>query len=144
LPQLLCKCVISSSILPQPLHCQLTGSAHTSQFDVDTKRVPHALHDHLLVKKAANLLVLTISIFSNFHLLYSPWHTFVHCNDIADGYACQITNAIELACALQRSNRITHVKRTKVTNVICKMLVIRFKHYRQVPTLCHYLFALHC
>ncbi|MDQ4016203.1 MAG: hypothetical protein M3136_10640, partial [Thermoproteota archaeon] len=46
------------------LHSQLTASAHTSQFDFDVKRVPHDLHDHLFVKKAANPLVLTISFFS--------------------------------------------------------------------------------
>jgi hypothetical protein len=89
-----------SSILPQLLHSQLTGSAHTSQFDVEAKRVPHALHDHLLVKKVANLLVLTIPFF-HFPSFPLPVYTFVHCNDIADGYASQITNVIELACALQ-------------------------------------------
>jgi hypothetical protein len=89
-----------SSILPQLLHSQLTGSAHTSQFDFDAKRVPHALHDHLLVKKAANLLVLTISFFS-FSTFSTPAAYFRPLQPLADGYASQITNATELACALQ-------------------------------------------
>lgn len=58
----MCKCVISS-VLPQPLHCQLTGSVHTSQFNVDVKRVPHVLHDHLLVKKGCKPPLLPISFF---------------------------------------------------------------------------------
>src|SRR5829696_5577995 len=97
---MLCKCV-TSSILPQLLHSQLTASAHTSQFDIDAKRFPHALHDHLLVKKVANLLVLTVSFFPFSTFSTPAAYTFVHCNHIADGYASQITNAIELACALQ-------------------------------------------
>jgi hypothetical protein len=89
-----------SSILPQLLHSQLTASAHTSQFDVDAKRVPQALHDHLLVKKAANLLVLTISFFL-FSTFSTPAAYFHPLRPLADGYAIQITNAIELACELQ-------------------------------------------
>jgi hypothetical protein len=125
---MLCKCV-TSSILPQLLHSQLTGSAHTSQFDVDAKRVPHALHDHLLVKKVANLLVLTISFFpfstfstptAYFRTLQPYSRRLCKSDHLCDRTGmCATTVKPYNSCETYESN-----------HVMCKMLIIRFKHYR--------------
>jgi hypothetical protein len=132
-----------SSILPQLLHCQLTGSAHTSQFDVDAKRVPHALHDHLLVKKVANLLVLTISFFS-FSTFSTPAAYFRPLQPYSrrlrkSDHQCDRTGM----CATM-VKPYNSFETYESNHVICEKLITGFKHYRQDSKLCHHLFAWCC